>query len=85
MSETHFKTWAQSAPRLVAVAAGRAAADLVIKGGTWVNVHTRECLENHDLAIADGRFAYCGPDASHCIGEGTEVIVVEETPEVEKP
>ncbi|MEP5153307.1 adenine deaminase [Planktotalea sp.] len=74
MSETHFKTWAQSAPRLVAVAAGRAAADLVIKGGTWVNVHTRECLENHDLAIADGRFAYCGPDASHCIGPETEVI-----------
>ncbi|MEN8891462.1 adenine deaminase [Planktotalea arctica] len=74
MSQTHFKTWAQSAPRLVAVAAGRAAADLVIKGGTWVNVHTRELLENHDLAIADGRFAYCGPDASHCIGTDTEVI-----------
>ena len=70
----NFKTWPQSAPRLVAVAAGRAAADLVIKGGTWVNVHTRECLENHDLAIADGRFAYCGPDANHCIGPDTEVI-----------
>jgi adenine deaminase len=74
MNSTNFKTWAQSAPRLVAVAAGRAAADLVIKGGTWVNVHTRECLENHDLAIADGRFAYCGPDASHCVGPETEVI-----------
>ena len=70
----NFKTWPQSAPRLVAVAAGRATADLVIKGGTWVNVHTRECLENHDLAIADGRFAYCGPDADHCIGPDTEVI-----------
>ncbi len=70
----NFKTWPQSAPRLVAVAAGRAAADLVIKGGTWVNVHTRECLENHDLAIADGRFAYCGPDADHYIGPDTEVI-----------
>lgn len=77
MSETQFKTWAQSAPRLVAVAAGRAAADLVIKGGTWVNVHTRECLENHDLAIADGRFAYCGPDASHCVGPDTKVIEAE--------
>lgn len=74
MSETHIKTWAQAAPKLVAVAAGRAAADLVIKGGTWVNVHTRECLENHDLAIADGRFAYCGPDASHCIGPETDII-----------
>ena len=74
MNTVNFKTWPQSAPRLVAVAAGRAAADLVIKGGTWVNVHTRECLENHDLAIADGRFAYCGPDANHCIGPDTEVI-----------
>ncbi|WP_439137885.1 adenine deaminase [Planktotalea sp.] len=74
MNTVNFKTWPQSAPRLVAVAAGRAAADLVIKGGTWVNVHTRECLENHDLAIADGRFAYCGPDADNCIGPDTEVI-----------
>ena len=74
MNTVNFKTWPQSAPRLVAVAAGRATADLVIKGGTWVNVHTRECLENHDLAIADGRFAYCGPDADHCIGPDTEVI-----------
>lgn len=74
MSDIHFKTWAESAPRLVAVAAGRSPADLVIKGGSWVNVHTREVLEDHDLAIADGRFAYCGPDASHCIGDTTEVI-----------
>ena len=69
-----LKTWAQSAPRLVAVAAGRAPADTVIRGGIWVNVQTRETLENHDIAIADGRFAYCGPDASHCIGPDTQVI-----------
>ncbi len=71
-----ISSWADCAPRLIAVAAGRAPADLVLKGGTWVNVHTRECLENHDLAIADGRFAYCGPDASHCIGPETQVIEV---------
>ncbi|MEV8466160.1 adenine deaminase [Fluviibacterium sp. DFM31] len=71
-----ISSWADSAPRLIAVAAGRAPADLVLKGGTWVNVHTRECLDNHDLAIADGRFAYCGPDASHCIGPDTQVIEV---------
>ena len=69
-----LKTWPESAARLVAVAAGRTAADVVLKGGIWVNVHTRELLENHDIAIADGRFAYCGPDASHCIGPDTEVI-----------
>ncbi|MFQ5438816.1 MAG: adenine deaminase, partial [Paracoccaceae bacterium] len=70
----NIKSWAEAAPRLVAVAAGRAPADLVIRGGKWVNVHSREILENSDIAIADGRFAYCGPDASHCIGENTEII-----------
>lgn len=74
MEQAFTKTWAESAARLVGVAAGREAADLVIKGGTWVNVHTREVLAGQDLAIADGRFAYCGPDAAHCIGDATEVI-----------
>ncbi|WP_166418021.1 adenine deaminase [Cochlodiniinecator piscidefendens] len=74
MTQNDIKTWAECAPRLVAVAAGRDAADLVIRNGKWVNVHTREVLEGHDLAIADGRFAYCGPDASHCIGDKTEII-----------
>jgi adenine deaminase len=74
MEHITHKTWAQSAARLVAVAAGRAPADLVIRGGIWVNVQTREALPDHDIAIADGRFAYCGPDASHCIGPDTEII-----------
>jgi adenine deaminase len=69
-----LKTWAEAAPRLIAVAAGRAAADLVIRNCTWVNVQSREVLERHDIAVADGRFAYCGADATHCIGEGTEVV-----------
>jgi len=69
-----IKSWAETAPRLVAVAAGRAPADLVIRGATWVNVQSREILPRHDIAIADGRFAYCGPDAAHCIGDATEVI-----------
>ena len=71
---TPVKTWAQVAPRLIAVAAGRAPADLVVRNGKWVNVHTREVLENHDIAVVEGRFAYCGPDASHCIGDTTQII-----------
>lgn len=74
MQKKPFSTWQNSAARLIAVAAGRAPADLILKGGTWVNVHSRELLANHDIAIADGRFAYCGPDASHCTGENTQVI-----------
>jgi adenine deaminase len=69
-----LRTWAEAAPRLVAVAAGRSPADLVIRGGSLVNVQSREVLPGWQVAIADGRFAYVGPDASHCIGEGTEVV-----------
>ncbi len=67
-------SWADSAPRLVAVAAGRAPADTVIRGGRLVNVQSREVLDGWQVAIAEGRFAYVGPDASHCIGPATEVI-----------
>ncbi|WP_110813639.1 adenine deaminase [Pseudoroseicyclus aestuarii] len=71
------KSWADCAPTLVAVAAGRAPADLVIRGGRLVNVQSREVLEGWQVAIAEGRFAYVGPDAGHCIGEGTRVIEAE--------
>lgn len=77
MEQQKLKTWAESAPRLINTAAGRTPADLVIKSGRWVNVHTREILDDHDIAIAEGRIAYVGPDASHCIGEGTEIIEAE--------
>ncbi|MCT8331079.1 adenine deaminase [Albidovulum sediminis] len=68
------RPWSDVAPRLVAVAAGRAPADRVIRGGQWVNVHTREILPGHDVAIAEGRFAAIAPDLSYAIGPETEVI-----------
>ena len=71
-----IKSWAEMAPLLVDVAAGRKSADLVIRGGKLVNVQSREVLD-WQVAIAAGRFAYTGPDASHCIGDGTEVIQAE--------
>jgi len=71
---TPMPSWADCAPDLVAVAAGRAPADLVIRNATWVNVHSREILPRQDIAIARGRFAYCGPDAGHAIGDATRVI-----------
>lgn len=69
-----MKTWTETAPRLVDVAAGRAHADLVVRAGRWVNVHSGEIIPNTDIAIAEGRFAYCGPDASHCIGPETKIV-----------
>ncbi len=47
---------------------------MVIRGGIWVNVHSRETLPDHDIAIAAGRVAFVGPDATHCIGPDTQII-----------
>ncbi|MEO1066383.1 MAG: adenine deaminase [Pseudomonadota bacterium] len=68
------KPWHDVSTVLVDVAMGRRPADLVVRGGRWVNVHSREIIPNTDIAIIAGRFAYVGPDASHAIGEGTRVI-----------
>ena len=72
-----FPSWSSSAAALVAVAAGRQAADLVIRRGRLVNVQSREVLEGWEVAVVQGRFAYVGPDASHCIGPDTEVVEAE--------
>lgn len=69
-----LKPWIEAQARLVEVAAGRAPADMVIRGGQWVNVHTREVLAGHDIAIADGRIACVLPDAGTNIGPDTQVI-----------
>ncbi len=74
MEHSSLKSWEECAARLIGVAAGRAAADLVIRGVKLVNVQSREVLDGWQVAVADGRFAYVGPDASHCIGDKTEVV-----------
>jgi adenine deaminase len=69
-----IKSWPESAARLISVAAGRSFADTVVRNGQWVNVHSGEVIGGTDVAIAEGRFAYCGPDASAMIGPETQVI-----------
>jgi len=69
-----LQPWFETAPRLVDVAMGRTPADLVIRNGRWVNVYSGEIVPNTDIAVAAGRFAYVGPDASHTIGAGTQVV-----------
>jgi len=59
---------------LVDVAMGREPADLVIRKGRWVCVQSGEIIPNTDIAVKGSRIAFVGPDASHTIGEGTEVI-----------
>ncbi len=53
---------------------GRRPADLVIRHGRWVNVHTREIIDNIDVAVAASRIACCVADAGYCIGPDTRVI-----------
>lgn len=74
MEQNTFPSWPDVTPHLINVAAGRTPAEMVIRGGVWVNVHTREALPNHDIAISKGRIACVVPDASYCIGDETEVI-----------
>lgn len=69
-----LKTWFETAPQLIDVAMGRSPADMVIRKGRWVNVHSGEIIPDTDIAIIAGRFAYVGPDASHAIGPATQVI-----------
>jgi adenine deaminase len=59
---------------LVDVAMGRNPADMVIQNGRWVCVQSGEVIENTDIAIVNGHIAYVGPDASHTIGEATQMI-----------
>ena len=66
--------WTDVAARLVDVATGRSPADLVVRNGRWVNVHSGEIIPATDIAIVAGRFAYCGPDAGHAIGPATKVV-----------
>jgi len=58
---------------LVDVALGRAYADLVIHGGTLVNVYTGELIPDTDVAIAAGRFAVVG-NAGRTVGPDTLVV-----------
>lgn len=66
--------WSETAAQLIAVAARRAPADLVIRNCAWVNVHSREVIPGADIAVKAGRFASCGPDATPMIGPDTRVI-----------
>ena len=56
------------------MASGREPADLVIRCGKVVNVQSREVHDGWEVAVANGRFAYVGPDASHTVGDDTRIV-----------
>lgn len=59
---------------LVGVAMGRQPADLVLRGGRWVCVQSGEIVDGTDIAIIGQRIAYVGKDASHTVGDKTQVL-----------
>ncbi|MGD9294340.1 MAG: adenine deaminase [Roseobacter sp.] len=74
MTHGSFLSWPDTAADLIAVATGRQPADMIIRSGRWVNVHTREILEGYDIAIVRGRIACVVPDATNSSGPDTQII-----------
>jgi adenine deaminase len=62
------------AKELMAVALGKAPADLVLRGGDLLDVYTGEVLPGWAVAVRGKRIAYLGPNISHAIGPRTEVV-----------
>lgn len=73
----NWQAWVQERRALIDVAMGRAPADIVLRNGRWVSVQTGEILPGTDIAIQGRRIAYIGPDASHTLGEDTQVVDVD--------
>jgi len=68
------KLISETSRRLVDVAMGRLAADMVIRNGRWVNVQSGEIIPNTDVAISNEKIAFVGGDASHTISDETQVF-----------
>ncbi len=72
-----MQSWSVWRKMLIDVAMGRAPADVVLRNGRWVSVQSGEIVPGTDIAIRGERIAFVGPDASHTIGEHTQVVDVD--------
>lgn len=70
---SHAQAEVAARQKLIDVALGRQAADLVIRGGRLVNVNTAEIEDGLDVAVSGERIALVG-DASGCIGPSTTIV-----------
>ncbi len=64
--------------RVIEVAMGRAAPDLLLSGGRVLNVYTGR-LEEADVAVAAGRIAYVGSLREAKIEPGDETCIIDVT------
>jgi adenine deaminase len=60
--------------RLIETALGNESADLVIRGGTLLDVYSGRVVEGRSVAVVDRWIAYVGPDAGHAVGSATRVV-----------
>jgi adenine deaminase len=74
MTSNRPKPWMNMAAILVDVATGRKPADTIIRNGKWVNVYSGEIIPGIDVAMVQGRFAYIGENADHCVGNDTKLV-----------
>jgi len=76
-SEMGENPWEAVLRGLIDVAMGRRSASRLIRNGRWVCVQTGEIVDGTDIALDGERIAYVGPDASHTIGDDTDVVEAE--------
>lgn len=62
--------------RMQRVALGQEAADIILSGGTVLNVYTGELLQDHEILISGERIAYVGPDQGFPVGPETQWLDV---------
>lgn len=73
-AEGRKKPWHACTRELADVAAGRTKADLLIRNGRWVNVHTGEIIAGTDVAVKSARIAFISSDAGRAVGPDTCVF-----------
>jgi len=54
---------------------GEIKADLVVTGGTLVNVYSGEILDGMEIAVIDGRVCYVGPSARNGFARGPTLLL----------
>ncbi len=64
----------RDAAKLMAVALGNSAADMVVNHANLLNVYTGELIQDQTIRIFDKWIAYVGPDSDSTVGSDTVVL-----------
>ncbi len=64
----------RDAAKLMAVALGNSAADMVVNHANLLNVYTGELIQDQTIRIFDKWIAYVGPDSDSAVGSDTVIL-----------